>query len=392
MTKLNGLTLALLLPLFSLAQNSGISFQHSSWSQLLAKAKAEKKIIFVDAFTTWCGPCKRMSSDVFTDGEVGSFFNKSFINAKIDMEEGEGLTIASKYDVQSYPTFLFIDGNGKLLHKSIGYQEAPDFIATGRDALDPNKPFYTLKDKYKSGTISESQQYTLARQASELEDPDAASIADLYLGKQKNLLTVENIELILSTVSDPLNKYFTQLNKSEKAAGDIAGATKVRDGLDMIVYRHVAKGLNENDPIATLVAKVEAGIKKYRPATSARRISLQFGQYMAEQAGDENLQKEYNEKYMTEFPDDLDWQKLNEMAWQYFETESDPVQLRKALNWALLSIKKESNFYNNDTAAQLYYKLGDKKNAKSYALIALDMGKKAGENTAETEALLKKLN
>src|SRR6185503_10815231 len=98
---------------------------------LLARAKKEKKMIMVDAFTTWCGPCKWMAKNIFPNDTVAEFYNKNFINAKIDMEKGEGPDLAKKYEVGCYPTFLFIDGNGQLIHRQSGGGEVKSFIQLG---------------------------------------------------------------------------------------------------------------------------------------------------------------------------------------------------------------------------------------------------------------------
>ena len=70
----------------------GIEFLHGSWEDALDAAKEEDKIIFVDAYAKWCGPCKRMAKEVFTKKEVGTFFNDNFINIKLDMEESHGIS------------------------------------------------------------------------------------------------------------------------------------------------------------------------------------------------------------------------------------------------------------------------------------------------------------
>ncbi|MBB2151378.1 thioredoxin family protein [Pedobacter gandavensis] len=87
----------------------GIEFEHSSWSEVLKKAKELNKPIFIDVYTSWCGPCKVMAAEVFTRPEIGAKYNKGFVNFKIDAEKGEGIAIAQKYEVKSYPTYLFIN-------------------------------------------------------------------------------------------------------------------------------------------------------------------------------------------------------------------------------------------------------------------------------------------
>ena len=90
----------------------GINFEHGTWDEILAKAGKEGKIVFMDAYTTWCGPCKMMSKSTFTDARVAEFYNKNFICAKIDMEKGEGPALSERYGVQAYPTLLFVNASG----------------------------------------------------------------------------------------------------------------------------------------------------------------------------------------------------------------------------------------------------------------------------------------
>jgi thiol-disulfide isomerase/thioredoxin len=95
----------------------GITFEHGNFAAVCAKAKAEKKLVFIDVYTSWCGPCKYMAATVFKKDNVGQYFNSQFINFKIDAEKGEGKALAAKYKVQFYPTYLFIDDKGPFLIK-----------------------------------------------------------------------------------------------------------------------------------------------------------------------------------------------------------------------------------------------------------------------------------
>ncbi|QDK82600.1 thioredoxin family protein [Spirosoma sp. KCTC 42546] len=110
----------------------GIQFTETSWREILKKAKAEKKIIFLDAYASWCGPCKKLQKEVFTKKAVGDFYNSKFINVKMDMEKGEGPALSQVYPLEAYPTLLFIDGNGKVLKKVLGLQTPEDLIAIGK--------------------------------------------------------------------------------------------------------------------------------------------------------------------------------------------------------------------------------------------------------------------
>jgi thiol:disulfide interchange protein len=109
-------------------EEKGIQFTEAKWAAILKKAKAENKLIFFDAYTTWCGPCKMMQKNVFTRDDVAAVYNKNFINVKFDMESGEGLTLANKYPLEAYPTLFFIDGKGKVVKQVIGYQTPEKLI------------------------------------------------------------------------------------------------------------------------------------------------------------------------------------------------------------------------------------------------------------------------
>jgi thioredoxin-related protein len=111
---------------------SGIQFTSISFDEALKLAKKEKKNIFLDAYASWCGPCKMLKRNVFPQKEVGDFFNTNFINMAIDMEQGEGPQLARKFNVQAYPTLLFINAKGEVVGSALGYHQADEIIALGK--------------------------------------------------------------------------------------------------------------------------------------------------------------------------------------------------------------------------------------------------------------------
>lgn len=134
--------------------SQGIVFEQGTFTEALEKAKKEDKILFMDSYTEWCGPCKMMSKDVFPQKEVGDFFNEHFVSIKIDMEQGEGIGLRETYDVNSFPTLLFIDANGKEIHKLIGGMYAEDLIKGAKNVVDPNKRLPALAERYNKGDRS----------------------------------------------------------------------------------------------------------------------------------------------------------------------------------------------------------------------------------------------
>lgn len=116
-------------------EKKGISFFKGSWKEALAKSKKENKPVFVDIYATWCGPCKMMSRLVFTQKDVGEFYNENFINVKVDAEKGEGRAIARKYNVRAYPTLLYVDGDGQIQKFTEGARGGDKLIKLGQQVL-----------------------------------------------------------------------------------------------------------------------------------------------------------------------------------------------------------------------------------------------------------------
>lgn len=137
------------------AQESGIRFEQLGWKEALEKASQEKKLIFTDFYTEWCGPCLSMAEEVFPRMEIGNFYNTHFINLKIDAEKGEGKTLREKYKVSSFPTYLFIDPqSGEIIHRSSSRQEAETFLFTGKSAVTPSLRSPYLEKEYTLGNRS----------------------------------------------------------------------------------------------------------------------------------------------------------------------------------------------------------------------------------------------
>ena len=117
-------------------RKSGIEFSNIGFEAAMKKSSKSGKLIFIDAYTDWCIPCKKMASTSFMDEEVGEVFNANFINLKVEMEkEADGQQIAARYRVNSYPTLLIIDGDGNLVKQLIGFQSKDRLLALAESVL-----------------------------------------------------------------------------------------------------------------------------------------------------------------------------------------------------------------------------------------------------------------
>jgi len=198
---------------------NGVRFFNGSWSQVLAEARRQNKPIFVDVYTTWCGPCKLMSAQAFPNARVGSRMNDNFINYKIDAEKGEGQTVAQRYGVQAYPTSLFISIEGKLIRRTLGYNGIDWFLAEApRDLSDANESHAMAmwNKKYDAGDRSPAFMRGMLRKQAEYDRPTGDVLDDyVKILPKTDTMASEEIKFLGEMLSTTYTKAYTLL--AEKA-------------------------------------------------------------------------------------------------------------------------------------------------------------------------------
>jgi len=112
-----------------------IKYFKGNFSEAILESKNQNKPIFLDAYTNWCYWCKRLDKTTFTNRKVVSILNDNFIVLKMDMEKGEGPEIGMKYNITGYPTMLFFNSNGEIIHGIIGYTPSSEFINEANKAI-----------------------------------------------------------------------------------------------------------------------------------------------------------------------------------------------------------------------------------------------------------------
>jgi thioredoxin-related protein len=372
-----------------LAWAQGIKFEDGNFASILAKAKKENKLIFVDAYASWCGPCKLMVKNIFPLQSVGDYYNSHFINAKIDMEKGEGIDLAKKYNVKAFPTYLFIDGSGEAVHRTLGYVEEKDFIQFAKDAEDPTRRLTSLKQQFEKGEKNPEFLKNLAG-LTIYNDPEfAGKVLNRYF-EQKATLDQEDIQMLLSgvqTTESPLYKIF-----QEKKADILKFLPEDRYGnVDKnIKLNTVAKKAYNTDTKTWNDGYFMTETQKFLSKEEADKILKRMKANRALKNKDiptyEKLIMELYQDYSAAGSDEL-----NSLAWNFFENVDNKASLEKAVVWAQESVKKDQNYANTDTLANLYNKIGDKKNAKMWAEKAIELAKSKGEDFSDTEKLLKSL-
>ncbi len=234
--------IVLLATSFSMAQAQGIDFFHGSWPEALEKAKAEQKLIFVDAYASWCGPCKRMANSVFPDPAVGDYFNANFISLKIDMEKPENAEFAGKYPVRAYPTLYFIDAEGKVVTKNVGGMSTEQLIEFGKKALGSTDNAVDYEKGYAEGNRDPQFLYEYVRWLNRQGKP-SLKVTNEYLNTQKDYTTPLNLKFILEGATEADSRVFDLLLKHREAIAKQEGAEKVNSRIELAAKNTIKKAI-----------------------------------------------------------------------------------------------------------------------------------------------------
>ncbi|MGV3465701.1 MAG: thioredoxin family protein [Heyndrickxia sp.] len=408
--------------------------------------KSDKPLILIDFYTTWCGPCKRMDREVFTDSSIIKQVNSNCISLKVNAEEGQGISLAKKYNVTSYPTYLFLNNQGVLVYRTVGYMSSYDFSQQIANAIIESKESITVLEldslfKQKSHDLLFLKDYLSRRTKLKLDNSDLLDHYIQLLPREERIRT-ETLQLLidngnrinkslqvgigLETLIDNKQKlqslknaypieYYIE-NARKKTLGKAIEFKS--DSLLNLVLKYTDKK-NIFDNISTVKLKYFSGLnnktKFYKEADSF--IKNQLSKYtlkkMAALDSIVLLELINSEDYKDATPEEIQEAKLdykhtqsvqfvrlyNSITDYIIDNDNNIDHLLAAKKWAknaldicLLDTTYFINIYPHslNNLAKVHYKLKDQKEAIRYQTLAIAASKVLEESDA-TEMYQKQL-
>lgn len=226
----------------------GIQFESIGFDEALAKAKNTNRLVFLDCYTTWCGPCRMMANQIFVLPEVGELFNRRFINLKIDMEKGEGITLAKKYNVTAFPTMLILDGEGNIVQRIRGARDKGRLMKIASDA-NIETGYTASKKAFEEGirTADVIYGYTHAlKESGELNSQQYSQIINDFFARvdDKEFCDRKTWKLIEATVNDANSKEFSKILTLHNELANQNGTEVINRKIETVVLPYITRFFN----------------------------------------------------------------------------------------------------------------------------------------------------
>lgn len=431
MNKLLGIVF--LLPLYTFAleykqigdtDRNGINFlKNIGLSEVKKRAHAEHKFIFLDCYASWCGPCRDMDKEVYSDGRVGDVFNRNFLSIKVQCDSSQGVgeavsrqnkeahMVSFEFHISSYPTLLFISPEGDVLQKAAGYQPASELIVLAQEALDPNFQYGELLRRFRKGQLECTRIPGFFRRAIEFGDSaEISSIIQVYVGEYLKkvpdafLHSKDNFEIMqycMEKLSSEDRIVSWLINHPETADSIMAKKGFSNGIINYVIFKEeiepvIRAGKKTGTvPNWNLLNKTVSG--KYGSSRADKVILKGMSQWFYFKREWESycaisIERIESGGIKDNLNDFTSIEILNSFAYEIFQRSNDEAKLRTALSWSELIAAKITDSFPHagdllDTQAELLYKLGK----IDEALVVEDRASKIAPNRVYIRDALEKM-
>ncbi|PKB17989.1 thioredoxin family protein [Flavobacterium sp. 5] len=371
------------------AQTS-INFIQNDYKLALEQSKVSKKTIFVMVYATWCTHCNKMKNTVLKEPTVITFFNSNFINVMMDSETPIGKEFMKKYNIKSFPVFLFLDEKETHLYSTGGEFTTEEFLTEAKNALNPDKQLPYLERKVNEDVRNpENCLIYLNALRKSIDSDKSDNVTARYLATQSKdqLITPINWKIVAYGVNDLNSKGFETILNNQNDFAKIASPKRVEAKIVSVVKKTLTQNMNYLDSINYSKNRIIAKNIHIRKVDSlVFKYDLQMYEGIKSWKNYQQITSESVEKLAWN-----DYSTINSISKVYIEHITDKDALKSSISWAKHSIEINNSAESTLLLARLYNKIDDKKNAIENAKKAKAIITAMGWNSKDVDQFLKEL-
>jgi thioredoxin-related protein len=407
-----------------------------NWQEVKERAAKERKYIFLDCYTTWCGPCKLMDQNVYNVGFVVDYLNRHFVNVKVQLDKtkndnpwiqswyGDAILIGKQYRIEAFPTLIFLSPDGDVVHQAAGYIGPSKFVNMAQEAIQPGKKYYDpyseydrLLTHYQQGIMHYDRMWYMIKCARRF-DPDVTfKLSEAY----QNYITTLNdrqrckkdiVEFLSANIANRKSKDYNFFIRNSKEIDQVMQRKGYVTALiDKVIYKELVVPFyyeqNKNSKIP-MTGEYLSGIEPDYSEADWNKLETMIRQKFDKVAAERNVLASRIEWYqrcwnidaasrcklieLKRYPPDLNTQTglINQYAWNAFQFVSDKKVLKGYIQWMekIILVRNSSEYF--DTYANLLYKIGEKEKAIRWEEKAAEVGKDDGMHYEEVVGKMKR--
>lgn len=367
-----------------------INFEESGYQSILKRSQIEKKPILYIIYATWCQHCNKMKAEVFSDSTVVNFLNKNFICAWQDYEKGEGKMLQRKYNIKSFPTFLFLDQNENYLYGLNGEYRTTVFLEELKNAINPSKQLPFLKQQFLDEPNNPSKCLLFLTTLKKGKPrTNLNEYAHQYLSTQADdkLVTEINWKIISNGVTDIKSREFQFVLQHQNEFETITSRKRVEKKLFNIVTE-LLQPISENlDSIQYNKERLTAkSINNVKIDSLVFRFDMLFYERTSNWKSYKNSVFENVEKFIYD-----DTKTIKEIGQIFLKKINIVDDLNMAIKWNLHALLLKESYDGLLLVSKLYLKIKNKDSAVYFAIKAKEMIENMGWNSKEADEYFKEL-
>jgi thiol-disulfide isomerase/thioredoxin len=313
-----------------------------------AMKKADDGIlmVFVDVYATWCGPCKMMDSEVYTDVKVADYMNANFVNVRLDGETDFGRKYAAEQQLEGYPSMFVFSDEGDRVSKIVGFRPADELLTELNGVVTNYTEVKRYKAEYENGTISMEHLADYIVKMREVgNEEEAELLAGDYIKKQMGETLSDNDIKVVAYYTDLEDPWWPQFTSEADRVKEVLGQDylllleKIYNNTLMMAIEQQSIGLISRmaNELSPLVAAEQENIRDLR--------SLPFLQYYYYTDQLDELFTYVDQRFANDRKDDHQWlfgaaSQVIDMDQQY----QTPEILEKGEEWLLICLKMEDRY------------------------------------------------
>lgn len=371
------------------AENSPITIVKQDYKRALELAKEQDKLLFIDFYTVWCGPCKQLDKYVFHNDSLKGLLGQQVVLLQYDAEQDTTFHLSKKYHVRSYPTGLLLTPEGRVLTRRSGF--------SGSDAASLGS---SVLDFVGEGAELRAQGQWLSGYAPTIDPASYPAFYADYVNRTDIDVDAAEINDYLASVEDKLSEQFLAVLYyfAEEVNDELIAVAM--DNRETYAERFGESGFMAFTEYAAM-NKFNQAVKAGDEAAFAQAKAFAEEQFGAEKAEEMAASYEVDilqargewKKVLAYYQDmkeagEMDNGYVNYFSWGIYEECDDLEVMATCVAWMREVVAEEPSFNYLDTYARLLYKVEGKSAAESVIREAIAAGKAEDRKTGGLEELL----